>query len=74
MTKFPEWKEFYVEAQIETDPCQFPLKVSRALVAIADRLTAGFDSISSEEKEALKDAVSTLKKLRERRESKKVVA
>jgi hypothetical protein len=66
MMQFPEWQEPYLEALTEADPSQFPLKVSRALIAIASRLiTVELKAISPEEKRALESALATLRRLQE---------
>lgn len=66
MTEFPEWQGPYLDVLMETDPDQFPLKLSRALRAIATRLTAvDLGSISPDEKQALESALANLRKLEE---------
>jgi hypothetical protein len=70
MTQFPEWQGPYLDVLMETDPDQLPLKVSRALRAIATRLTTTeLKSISTEEKRALENALATLRKLQEGEQS-----
>jgi hypothetical protein len=60
----------YLDVLMETDPDQLPLKVSRALRAIATRLTTTeLKSISTEEKRALENALATLRKLQEGEQS-----
>jgi hypothetical protein len=62
MMEFPEWQGPYREALVETDLDQFRLKVSHALIAIANRLkTVELIPISPEEKQALDDALATLR-------------
>jgi hypothetical protein len=70
MTDFPEWQGPYREALMETDLDQLRLKVSDALIAIANRLaTVELKSISPKEKQALENALVTLRKLQEGEES-----
>jgi hypothetical protein len=62
-----EWQGPYLDVLMERDLDQLPLKVSRALRAIATCLwTVELKSVSPEEERALESALATLRRLKQR--------
>jgi hypothetical protein len=57
------WSPFYVSAVLETNPSQMPNRIQEAERAIDER-RSHYSEIDSGERQAMKDAATTLRVLR----------